>query len=101
GEAMGRTITNGPTPVNFSDLKDFSLQSNDLRHRVGLAGERREAVESSTRAGHLEAIGGAEKDPGGVRQAALQPLASEIELGQDGAEGAALHLVHRLRGLIG
>lgn len=34
--AIGGTIANRPTPVNFADLKYFSLQFNDLRHRIGV-----------------------------------------------------------------
>src|SRR5260221_8818559 len=57
---MGRTVANGVARVNVAGLQDSTFETNDLRHGVGLARQRIDAVERGARAGDVEMIGRAE-----------------------------------------
>ena len=81
---MRRTITNGHTPVNATDLDDFSFKSKDLAHGIGTSCERCQAVDRGPRPDQSKVEFRPQKDAGGGGEARGQ--AGKIE-GRHGAPG--------------
>ena len=94
---MRRTISNGLPGVNVTHLEDFGFETNHLSHRVGLAGERIDAVKRGPRAHDLEVIIAAEIDPRGRCERGRSPRQPR----ERRAENRQLLGIFRMFGFIG
>src|SRR5258708_4883812 len=95
---MRRTITNGHTPVNATDLDDFSFKSKDLAHGIGASCERCQAVDRGSRPDQGEKEFRSQKDAGGGGE--TRRPASEIECRHGRPEGFQLAPIEGMVGIL-
>src|SRR5215471_13257036 len=96
---MRRTIANGHTPVNATNLDDFAFQSNDLAHWIGMADERSQTIDRGAGANHVKMELRPQEDAGGGGKAA-RPV-KESKGTERRPEGAELAPIERMAGFVG
>src|SRR5690242_4790664 len=93
---MRGTVANRLTAVNFADLHNSALQSNDLVHRVGAARLRIDPVERGTGTYEIVVKRGPEEYPGGRREACRKMR----RLGSRRDKAPKLEIVQRVLGFV-
>ncbi len=94
---MRRTVTNAVAGVNVAGLQDSSFQTNHLRHRIGAAWKRVDAIDCGAGAGDGEMIIGAEENSRRVGEASRRRRQNR----RRGAKGGELPRILRMRRLVG